>query len=156
MARTTLHWLLDLRYNWDALANKWNQLVLGYNPERQRQFLSRMGMSEPNWENMALTLFWVVGGMLALLTAWLLRRMRTTDPVQRLWLRFCAKLDKHGCVRATHEGPADFMARTVARYPAKAAHIRAIGARYIALRYGESADARMLAELRLLVREFSV
>ena len=156
MTRTTLHWLLDLRYNWDALANKWNQLVLGYNPERQRQFLSRIGMSEPSWENMALTLFWGVSGLLALLTAWLLRRMRTLDPVQRLWLRFCAKLGKSGCVRAAHEGPVDFVERTAARYPAKAERIRAIGARYIALRYGESADSRMLAELRLLVREFSV
>jgi transglutaminase-like putative cysteine protease len=156
MARTTLHWLLDLRYNWDALANKWNQLVLGYNPERQREFLTRIGMSEPSWENMALTLFWGVGGLLALLTAWLLRRMRSIDPAQRLWLRFCAKLGKNGCVRAAHEGPADFVARTAARYPAKAERIRAIGGRYIALRYGESADSRMLAELRLLVREFSV
>jgi transglutaminase-like putative cysteine protease len=156
MTRTTLHWLIDLRYNWDALANKWNQLVLGYNPERQREFLSRIGMSEPSWENMALTLFWGVSGLLALLTAWLLRRMRTIDPVQRLWLRFCAKLGKRGCVRAANEGPADFVERTAARYPAMAERIRAIGARYIALRYGESADARMLAELRLLVREFSV
>src|SRR5487761_2262728 len=156
MTRTTLHWLLDLRYNWDALANKWNQLVLGYNPERQREFLTRIGMSEPSWENMALTLFWGVGGLLALLTAWLLRRMRTIDTVQRLWLRFCAKLGRKGWPRAAHEGPADFVERTAARYPAHAERIRAIGGRYIALRYGESADARMLAELRLLVREFGV
>jgi len=28
MARTSLIWLREVRYNWDALANKWNQLVL--------------------------------------------------------------------------------------------------------------------------------
>ena len=156
MARTTLAWLREVRYNWDALANKWNQLVLGYNPERQREFLSGLGMSEPSWENMALTLFWGVGGLLALLTAWLLRRMRNADRVQRLWLRFCAKLGKKGCARAAHEGPADFVARSAARYPASTERIRAIGERYIALRYGELSDARMLAELRLLVREFRV
>jgi len=156
MARTTFYWLRDMRYNWDALANKWNQLVLGYNPERQREFLSGLGMSEPGWENMALTLFWGVGALLALLTAWLLRRMRTADPVQRLWLKFCAKLRSSGCTRAPHEGPADFVERTAARFPSKAEGIRAIGARYIALRYGEHADARMLAELRHLVREFGI
>ncbi len=155
MARTTLYWLRELRYNWDALANKWNQLVLGYDPERQRQFLASVGMREPSWENMALTLFWGVGALLALLAAWLLRRMRSADPVQRLWLRFCAKLGKKGCARATHEGPADFVERTAARYPGKAERIRAIGERYIALRYGGRPDARALAELRLLVREFS-
>ncbi|HEY5290719.1 MAG TPA: DUF3488 and transglutaminase-like domain-containing protein [Burkholderiales bacterium] len=156
MARTTLLWLREVRYNWDALANKWNQLVLGYNPERQREFLTSFGMSEPSWENMALTLFWGVGGLLAVLTAWLLRRMRTSDPVQRLWLRFCAKLGKKGSPRSAHEGPADFVARAAERYPGEAGRIRAIGERYIALRYGERADPRMLAELRMLVREFSV
>ena len=156
MARTTLIWLREVRHNWDALANKWNQLVLGYNPERQREFLSRVGMSEPSWENMALTLFWGVAGLLALLTAWLLRRIRTLDPVQRLWLRFCNKLGRKGNPRAPHEGPADFVARAAERYPGEAERIRAIGERYIALRYGEQADPRMLAELRLLVRELSV
>jgi len=156
MARTTLIWLRGVRYNLDALANKWNQLVLSYNPERQREFLARVGMSEPSWESMAMTLFWGVGGVLALLTAWLLRRIRTTDPVQRLWLRFCAKLGKKGSPRSAHEGPADFVARTAERYPGEAERIRAIGERYIALRYGELADPRVLAELRMLVREFSV
>ena len=156
MARTTLIWLRGVRYNLDALANKWNQLVLSYNPERQREFLTRVGMSEPSWESMAMTLFWGVGGLLALLTAWLLRRIRTADPVQRLWLRFCAKLGKKGSPRSAHEGPADFVARTAERYPGEAERIRAIGERYIALRYGELADPRVLAELRMLVREFSV
>ncbi|MBE0625460.1 MAG: DUF3488 domain-containing transglutaminase family protein [Burkholderiales bacterium] len=156
MARTTFYWLREMRYNWDALANKWNQLVLGYNPERQRQFLTSMGMNEPSWEDMTLTLFWGVVGLLALLTAWLLRRMRSADPVQRLWLRFCAKLRDSGCARAPHEGPADFIERTAGRYPTQAENIRAIGGLYIALRYGGRAEARMLAELRLLVREFSV
>ena len=156
MARATFNWLRGARYNWDALANKWNQLVLGYTPERQREFLSGMGMNEPSWENMALTLFWCVGAALGLLTVWLLRRLRNADPVQRVWLRFCAKLGRKGCARAAHEGPADFVERSAARYPAAAQLIRAIGERYIALRYGPQRDARQLAELRTLVRELRV
>ncbi len=154
LSRTTMIWLIKARYNWEALANQWNQLVLGYNPERQREFLSRVGMSEPSWENMTLVLFWSVAGLLALLTAWLLRHMRTLDPVQRLWLRFCARLAQRGSPRAEHEGPADFVARAALRHPGEAQRIRAIGARYIDLRYGELSDPRLLAELRLLVREF--
>jgi hypothetical protein len=156
MARTTLVWLREARYNWDALANKWNQLVLGYNPERQREFLSHFGMSKPSWEHMALTLFWGVGALLALLSAWLLRRIRSNDPVQRLWLKFCGKLGKKGSPRSLHEGPADFVARAAERHPGEAGRIHAIGKRYVALRYGERAGPRALAELRLLVREFSV
>jgi hypothetical protein len=85
-----------------------------------------------------------------------LRRIRTSDPVQRLWLRFCAKLARKGSPRSPHEGPADFIARAAARHPDEAARINVIGERYIALRYGELADPRLLAELRMLVREFSV
>jgi transglutaminase-like putative cysteine protease len=154
MARTTLIWLREARYNLDALANKWNQLVLGYNPERQREFLTSVGMSEPSWENMALVLFWGVAGMLALLAAWLLRRMRTVDPVQRQWLRFCARLARKGSLRAAHEGPADFAVRAALLHPQQAERIHAIGARYIDLTYGVGPDPRRLAELRLLVREF--
>jgi hypothetical protein len=128
--------------------------VLGYNPERQRQFLTSVGMSEPSWENMTLALFWGVVGLLALLTAWLLRRMRTSDPVQRLWLRFCARLARNGIVRAAHEGPADFVARAALLHPHRAGGIQAIGERYIDLRYGEQAGPRRLAELRRLVKEF--
>ncbi len=154
LARASLGWLRGVRYNWDALANKWNLLVLGYNPERQRELLTRIGMNEPNWEDMALTLFWGVGAALALLIAWLLRRIRTIDPVQRQWLRFCAKLGKKGSPRAAHEGPADFIARAAALFPGEAERIRAIGERYIALRYGAAAEARLATELRRLVREF--
>lgn len=154
MARTTLIWLQQARFNWDALANKWNQLVLGYNPERQRLVLASVGMREPSWENMVLTLFCGVATLLALLGVWLLRRMRAVDPVQRLWQRFCNKLGQQGSPRAAHEGPADFVARAAERHPREAGRIRAIGASYIALRYGERAGERALARLRALVREF--
>jgi hypothetical protein len=82
--------------------------------------------------------------------------MRNRDAVQRLWLRFCAKLGRKGCTRAAYEGPHDFIARTTAHYPASAERIRAIGERYIELRYAERSDTRTLAEFRRLVREFQV
>ena len=156
MARTGFNFLIQVRYNWEALAHKWNRLVLGYTPERQREFLSGWGMNEPSWENMTMTLFWGVFGLLAILAAWLLRRIRSHDPVQRAWLRFCRKLAKKKQPRAPHEGPADFSARAAQNFPAKADSIRAIGEHYIALRYGDQSDSRLLARFKLMVREFSV
>ena len=61
LGRADLTWLRALRFNWEALANYWNQWVLGYNPDRQRELLSRLGMPSPSWEKMAMTLFWLVG-----------------------------------------------------------------------------------------------
>ena len=33
-------WLRALRNRWEAANNRWNQLVLGYNPQRQSELLS--------------------------------------------------------------------------------------------------------------------
>jgi transglutaminase-like putative cysteine protease len=37
LMRVDLAWLRDIRFRWEAVANTWNQWVLGYNPERQRR-----------------------------------------------------------------------------------------------------------------------
>ena len=130
--------------------------MLGYNPERQREFLTSIGMSEPNWENMALTLFWSVCALLALLTAWLLRRCARPTRCSACGSGSAPNSGNAAARARPHEGPADFIERTAARFPAQAGRIRAIGERYIALRYGELDDKNLLAELRLLVREFAL
>jgi len=156
MARTGFNLLIQIRYNYEAFVHKWNRLVLGYNPERQRLFLIDWGMNEPSWENMAMTMFWGIFGLMAATTAWLLRKMRSIDPVQRAWLAFCAKFAKRGQPRFPHEGPADFAVRIAQSHPAKAENIRTIAGYYIALRYGDQPGASSLAQLRRLVREFTL
>ena len=48
LARSDLVWLRELRYRLDAVTNGWNQWVLGYNPQRQREALSRLGFRDPH------------------------------------------------------------------------------------------------------------
>ncbi|MEO8332797.1 MAG: DUF3488 and transglutaminase-like domain-containing protein, partial [Gallionella sp.] len=50
MARNPPQWLRNMRLNWDALANQWNQWVLGYDSERQFAFLTRLGMESVTWQ----------------------------------------------------------------------------------------------------------
>src|SRR5260221_498666 len=52
LMRTNLNWLKGLRNNWEALTNQWNQWVLGYNPDRQREMLSWLGVPQPRWPTM--------------------------------------------------------------------------------------------------------
>ena len=155
LMRGGLNWLKSLRNNWDALTNQWNQWVLGYNPERQLEMLSRLGMKQPSWETMTLLLFWGVGGVLLLVALWVLRGMRREDAVQRAWLRFCSKLARAGLSRARTEGPLDYAGRVSQRLPAKETAVRAITALYVDQRYGPAADRESLARLRRLVREFA-
>jgi transglutaminase-like putative cysteine protease len=155
LMRKGLGWLRSLRNNWDALTNQWNQWVLGYNPERQLEMLSRLGMKQPSWETMALMLFWSVGGVLLLVALWLLRGIRREDAAQRAWLRFCDKLARAGLARGNTEGPLDYAGRASRRFPQDEAAVRAITGLYIEQRYGASADAHSLARLKHLVREFA-
>jgi len=155
LMRGGMQWLRRARYEWDALTNQWNQWVLGYNPDRQLEVLSRFGMKQPSWETMTLTLFWSVGGVLLLVALWLLRGARRQDAVQRAWLRFCNKLARKGLARPRTEGPLDYSARVSRRLPESEGAVRAIANLYVEQRYGRAVDADSLARLKTLVREFA-
>jgi len=146
--------LKSLRNNWEALTNRWNQWVLGYNPDRQREMLSRLGVHQPSWQTLAVMLFWSVAGIVVLIALWLLRDVRREEEVHRAWLRFCAKLARAGLARAGSEGPLDYANRVGGRLPARNAEVRAIAGLYVDLRYGRRAEAPSIARLRHLVREF--
>ncbi len=154
LIRPNLDWLLALRNNWDALTNRWNQWVLGYNPDRQRDMLAFFGVRQPSWQTLAMLLFWGIACVLGLTALWLLSRIRRTDPVQGAWLAFCSKLARAGLPRASFEGPLDFTRRALARYPAREEDLRSISRLYIDLRYGRLKDRESLSRLHSLVRAF--
>jgi transglutaminase-like putative cysteine protease len=154
LMRTDLEWLRAIRYNWEALAHRWNIWVLGYNPERQRELMSFLGVQNADWRSLSATLFTILGVFTALLLAWSLRQYLRPDPVQRAWGSFCGKLGARGVTRAPHEGPRDYAERAAGRLPAAGEPIRRIAVLYIALRYGPEAPRERIAELKRLVREF--
>jgi hypothetical protein len=153
LMRTNFGWLKSLRNNWEALTNQWNQWVLGYNPDRQREMLSWLGV-QPSWETMTMMLFWSVAGTLLLIALWLLRGIRREDAVQRAWLRFCHKLARAGLVRAGAEGPLDYAGRVAQHLPVRGDAVRAIATLYVDQRYGPAADGDSIGRLEHLVREF--
>ena len=154
LMRPQLEWLRGIRYNWEALVHQWNVWVLGYNPERQREFMSWFGMHGADWRNLAATLLGAMCVFAAALLAWSLRHGVQPDPVQAAWLRFCRKLDARGVARAPHEGPRDFAQRAMLGAPTSGSAIRRISDLYITLRYGKDRAPAAVAELRRLVREF--
>lgn len=154
LMRIDVAWLKSLRYNWEALSNQWNLWVLGYNTERQREFLSRMGFADADWRKMVTLLITALGVIVLGLLIWSLKRMVLPDPVQQLWLAFCKKLAAAGLNRASHEGPRDFTGRAALRFPDAAGAILSVGERYIALRYGAARPQTEIAELKRSVKEF--
>jgi hypothetical protein len=141
----------------DAVANSWNQWVLGYTPERQVKLLESAGLRSPTWVSLTVLFFagaGVVVGVLALGVLLRLRAAAAADPVQRAWVGFCRKLHRAGCRRAAAEGPVDFAARAARTLPDAAERIYAIAHLYVALRYEQRRGGAK--DLRALVRAFSI
>jgi hypothetical protein len=105
--------LSQLRFAWQMMNSQWDQWVVGYNMDRQRQFFSQMGFAGIDWRTLG---FWLVIITFAVGTAITLGLLVRDRPPRReaslvAWNRFCAKLAVAGLARAPHEGPLDFLAR---------------------------------------------
>jgi protein-glutamine gamma-glutamyltransferase len=149
--------LAGLRFGWQAMNSQWDQWVVGYGVERQRQFFSDMGFGAIDWRTLG---FWLliatalVGGGI---TAGLLVRDRPARREAALvaWDRYCAKLAAAGVARAPHEGPLDFLARVKAALPPAAAMAEEITRRYVEARYGAGATREELRAIADRVRAFT-
>jgi len=109
-------WLSKLRFNWDAITNRWNQWVLSYSSDRQESLLRSLGFSNPDRR----TLFGLLSGIGVLLfaaTAWpLMRNRNRLDPVNAVYRSLCEALARRGLRRALHEGPRAYRQRIAADY----------------------------------------
>ncbi len=153
LMRPELEWLRGLRYNWEALTHQWNLLVLGYNPERQRELLSLLGVKGADWLELASTLLATLGAFVLGLFAWMLRGLVRPDPVQTAWNQFCRKLGAKGVTRSPYEGPRDYSERAARSLPSAGESIRRIAALYMALRYGRQAATVDVVELHRRVKD---
>jgi transglutaminase-like putative cysteine protease len=158
MARNPPQWLRELRFNLDAIANQWNQWVIGYNSERQFAFLTRLGIDEISWQKMAMDMMLGLGIVIALFALYLLRHLITRQPdkVQAVWLRLCDRLAKKGLPRTAHEAASDYAARIASMRPQLAPSLRDLAARYNALRYGQEHDAAAQREFLRRAAAFKV
>ena len=131
-----------LSMTWDAMNAKWNEWVLGYGPDNQGRFMEWLGMEEPNWRKMFLTLIAVVTGLVLLLSILLTLRYRAPqrDRAAILYKRF---VKKTGIEQQTGETPAAYARRasTAARIPT--AMIDEITTTYLNARYGPADPVAM-------------
>ncbi len=156
LARSTYPWLRRARLTWDSMANTWNQFVLGYALDRQQQLLSRVGIDDATWQTLTTILLAATAAVTALLALLTLRRLRqsSTDPVQRVWESFCARMAARHLARASHEGPVDYARRIAVIEPELAPRVGTISRLYAQLRYGRNADPGGVEQLKRLVAAF--
>ena len=150
LARIDIDWLRNLRFRWEAMNHAWHQWVLGYNPERQREALARLGFGDPDWRTLAVALAVVCGTVLLLLAATMLYARPRRAPAEQAWQRFCAALARLGVERLPWEGPQALAARVATSRPELAALAARAAAAYVRLRYDanpETAATKAVHEL---------
>jgi hypothetical protein len=147
-------WLRQLALSWDALNNAWNEWVLAYGPDRQKEFLSGLGFGPMDWGRMTVAMMVALSGFGVLYAGWRWRSRLARDPVARAWQRFCARLARRGLARGATEGPLAFAERVASRRPELAQSVGEIARRYAALRYGPVAPLAEVRQLQRLARRF--
>jgi transglutaminase-like putative cysteine protease len=154
LVRSDLAWLREVRYRLDAITNGWNQWVLGYNPQRQRDLLASLGLNEPDWRGMTAVLSVLCGAVMLGLTGWILRNRLRVDPALAAWRRFTVRLARRGVAWQPWEGPQAFAERAARQIPWHSETIREIAVLYARLRYGAAPQAGDLIDLKAKIAGF--
>ncbi len=127
--------LHKLRLTWDALNARWNDLILGYGPDKQNNLMRALGMDNPSWRKMMLTLIAAVVLLTVGISLVLMLRYGP-PPRDRAALLYDRFVRKTGMPLRTGETPAAFAERAGRREPAVSAHIGTITRSYLEARYG--------------------
>lgn len=131
-------WLRTLRYRWEAVNNAWNQHILGYDPQRQRELLSRLGLPETDWRSLATVLGITCSLLVAAMTAWTLYQRPAIDPARRLWLTALRQLARRQVDCAPWETPMAVAQRVREQRPELAETFQNVVDAYLQARYGKS------------------
>lgn len=123
----------------DALDARWNDWVLGYGPDMQNQFMEWLGMQNPDWQKLMLTMIGLVLALIALISLLLAWRYKppATDPAALLFRRFARKT---GLEPGTGETSARFAQRTIQSGRLPAAAVESVTTAYHDARYGPGDD----------------
>ncbi len=143
--------LQNLTMTWDALNAKWNDWILGYGPDKQNSFLEWLGMKNPEWRKMLLTLVVIVVVMIVTISGFMMLRHRPPgkDRASVLYARFVRTT---GLELRTGETAQEFARRATRDSQLPEAGVASVTKAYLSARYGPD-DERTLGRLRIAIAE---
>lgn len=138
---------------WDAINNRWNQWVLGYDRTRQSRFLDNIGLKNADYGDLILILTAAVVLFFIIMAFRLFRVSRHESDAAKHWYRkFQRRLSRCGIHPGSFEGPRDYAARAAGQRSDLAPDITAITDTYVAVRYGGQTEA--LEQLKQRIKQF--
>lgn len=151
-------WARQAALAWDAVNTVWNEWIVGYGPELQRNLFEWLGFGRLRWTELltlsiagSLTILFVT----AMVLAWRANARERVDFAARLLARVVTRLRRLGVPpRAASETAREYAKRTASTLPQYADEIHAITESYLAARYERDPQSTELAKLRARVRAF--
>jgi len=138
----TASWLRSLRFQWEAINNGWNQWVLNYTPDEQKNLLRSLGFGNIDWQTLVLLLLAAAATVMAILAVLLLGTRRRSDALETAYAQFCKQMARHGYARAPYEGPRTYALRLLAADSALTEKRKHAAGKFMALyekvRYGRA------------------
>jgi len=129
----------QIKLTWDAMNATWNEWILGYGPDAQKSLMEWLGMDNPSWRKMMLTLVSLVIGLIMLISLLLMLRYRPPqkDEAARLYRRF---IKKTGLQPQTGETARVFALRVLKSNAAPDEAVNEITDAYMDARYGRGGE----------------
>jgi len=143
--------LAGLRDSWEAVNNRWNQWVLNYSRGQQLDLLKGLGISSPNWEDLALLLIGTLSALALAGAVWAWWDRHRVDPWVRQMERLRGAIRVLGIEAGAHEAPRTLAQRLLERRGEAARPLVALLDALEHQRYDRAAAAR---PQRALTREF--
>lgn len=145
-------WLYQVTMTWDALNTKWNEWILAYGPDNQSRFMEWLGMEEPDWRKMMLTLVTILIVLVAIISVLLMLRYRppAKDKAAQLYRKFT---ESTGVDPEQGETPLSYALRLGAERSEVSAHACQVTSLYLDARYGPP-EITTIHKLNSAVREF--
>ena len=108
-----LDWLYELRNQYDRIQHLWNQWVLGFNAERQRWMLDRLGLPEFGATGISLLMLVILSLVAWPIALWLLREHQRppADEAEKAWRELLHRLRRRRLVKRPAETPLEFAYR---------------------------------------------
>ncbi len=145
-------WLYQITMTWDALNTKWNEWILAYGPDNQNRFMEWLGMEEPDWRKMILTLVTILVVLVTIISMLLMLRYRPPpkDKAAQLYRKFT---ESTGVDPDQGETPLSYALRLGTERSEVSAHASQVTSLYLDARYGPP-EITSIHKLNSAVREF--
>jgi transglutaminase-like putative cysteine protease len=149
-----------IRNRWEAINARWDSLFIGYSYDDQKSLLIKFGINLGTLKGrlkslLAVCALIVLSGVILSVRLFRKPRIGKKDNVQRLYLRFCKKLEKEGFPKRPDQGPKDYALEVGRKKGSLKKQIDAIIDLYIILRYTRRGNETYFKQFMFRVNRFN-